>query len=119
MNPKSLVKIIPPKEPGLKTGVGTIVLDEHGRELEAVTDITVTFNPDEVITAYLSIAVEMDDTEAEMVLNLDSVREWADYYGYDLVRKSQENLQEESVVEHIPLRDGIVRRIIRPFTQED
>lgn len=51
------IKIVLPKNDGLKTGIGTKVFNESGEEIE-VQSIDIHISPDEIITAIITVPVD-------------------------------------------------------------
>ena len=83
-----LVKIVPPEPVGkLHAGRDTKLLTENGDELPFVSRCVVTFEPESIVTAELTMAVACEEVWALAFMSEASFLEAAKRYGYQ-VRKT-------------------------------
>lgn len=64
------------------------VTDESGNEIKYITRISVTMEPNDLVRAELSLIVSEIDIDAVGILSLQSTKDAADAYGYDLVKRA-------------------------------
>jgi len=78
-----LVKIVPPEKVGkLQPGHSTKLVTESGEELAFVSRCVVTFEPESLVTAELTMAVACEEVWALAVMSEASFLEAAKRYGY-------------------------------------
>ena len=84
------VRIVPPDSAsGPSLGFGTLVLDQEGNSIDGVTGIDVRITADEVITATITVMPIFNKPfDAIAIISEESLPEWAEFYGYDLVKKT-------------------------------
>jgi hypothetical protein len=86
----------PRQERGVIVTKGTTVVMEDGTKISDICGLTVHYPLDGVVTATLDVHVNPQTIRANAMLSLDSVRQAAKYYGFELQPADVTSFSDES-----------------------
>lgn len=87
----SLVRVKPPAQPlggAPTTGIGTQVFTENGDPVTGVQSVSVHFRVDEVVTAEITVAAQMEEVWAQPFMSEESFLDAAQRYGYTVQKET-------------------------------
>lgn len=87
-----MIRIIPPKaEDGrVPLGIGTRILNADGSEIEGITRVSLSFSPDEVVEAEVTVLADAAEAWALPFMSEQAFLEAAQRYGYRVEKEAEE-----------------------------